>query len=158
MTKSIEEHNRDTDLKELTKHHRTQALDWTKGKTDAELLEVIVEQRTYVDDIMREAEEKALSHKSWDSAVTDELLRRMAESGVKSFKIDEIGIATITPRRNFSINDPQMLYDHVVATKSIAIFGASLKKAEVEAYEKEHEKLPDGITAHTVNTIRITRK
>ena len=144
-------------LKQVAKDNRDQALAWAEGKTDAQLLDTLVEQRDIVDDITREAEEKAAPHKAWDTALTDELLRRMAETGVKSFKIEHIGIATITPRRVFSINDPQALYEHVVESGSIALFGSSLKKGEVEAYEKENGSLPEGVTSHVANSIRITR-
>lgn len=144
-------------LKEKAKESRTNALEWTKDKTDAALLDMIVEQRTIIEDIKRETEEELQVHDLWDKALTDELLRRMAETGVKSFRIEGIGIATVTPRRAFSINDPEALYQHVKNTGSIALFGSSLKKAEVEAYEKDHGSLPEGITSHTDNSIRITR-
>ena len=152
----------DNDSKEYIKHTTTEkrvlALNWAEGKTDAQLLDALVEQRNIVEDITREAEEKAAAHKAWDTALTDELLRRMAESGVKSFKIEGLGIATLIPRRVFSIEDPQKLYDFVVATGSISIFGSALKKAEVESYEADNNALPDGVTSHVTNTIRITRK
>lgn len=144
-------------IKELAMKNRNDALAWAKDKSDAQILDTLVEQRDILDDIKREAEEKSVPHNAWDTALADELLRRMAESGVKSFRIDDIGLATLMPRRVFSIDDPQKVFDHIVATKSIALFGSSLKKAEVEAYEKDHGTLPDGITSHTTNSIRITR-
>ena len=46
-------------LKQVAKDNREQALIWAEDKTDAQLLDALVEQRDIVDDITREAEEKA---------------------------------------------------------------------------------------------------
>lgn len=153
----MSEQERKDELKQVAALNRADALAWAKDKSDAQLLDTLVEQRAIIDDIKREADEKSAPHIAWDTALTDELLRRMAESNVKSFKIEGLGIATITQRRQFSINDPQALFDHVVTSGSIALFGSSLKKAEVEAYEKEVGDLPKGVTSHVANSIRITR-
>lgn len=145
-------------LKEQRAKHRTDALEWAKSQSNAQMLDTLIQQRGIIADINREAEREALEFTAWEQALTDELLRRMASEGVKSFKVDGSGMATITSRRQFSINDPDKLLEHVKTTNSIAIFGSALKKAEVEIFEAENNgNLPDGITAHTAHSIRITQ-
>ena len=43
-------------IKELAMKNRNDALAWTKDKSDAQILDTLVEQRDILDDIKREAE------------------------------------------------------------------------------------------------------
>ena len=62
-------------LKQVAKDNREQALIWAEDKTDAQLLDALVEQRDIVDDITREAEEKAAREaEGHDSLEADDLL------------------------------------------------------------------------------------
>ena len=156
MTEKLTEAEIKAQTKLRIDKHRTDAVAWANEQSEAQLLQTISDQRNMIAEIKAEADVRAEAHVAWDNALTDVLLQRMAQTGVKSMRVEHIGLATITAKRVFSISDPQALYEHVVQTESIAIFGSSVKKAEVEAYEKDNEQLPAGITSHTENTIRIT--
>ncbi len=157
MSKMTDAEHR-THVNDLAKQHRLDALEWAKSQSDAEVLNILIDQRNILEELQRELEVDTIAHKTWDKALTDELLRRMAEQDVKSFDINNVGKATLVTKRNFSVDDPDALFEFVVAQGSIAVFGTSVKKAEIEAYEKEHGELPQGISCFQANNIRITRK
>ena len=123
MTEKLTEAEIKAQTKLRIDKHRNDAVAWANEQSEAQLLQTISDQRNMIAEIKAEADVRAEAHVAWDNALTDVLLQRMAQTGVKSMRVQNIGLATISAKRVFSISDPQALYEHVVQTESIAALG-----------------------------------
>lgn len=91
------------------------------------------------------------------NAITNELLRRMAEEEATSYPT-EYGRMTRKTHQDYSVQDITAFSDFVINSKDLSFFGKSLSKPAVQAYIKQNEKLPPGVAAFTKYSIAFTRK
>lgn len=133
------------------------ALSWAAEEDDPEILREYAQQRAIIDEIKAEMEAKMEEHKQWEVALKDELLRRMAEKGVKALAVENVGKASRVERNTYRVVDADELLKHVLETKSIAIFNTSLNKAAIDEYTETAGHAPRGVSLMTEYSLRLTR-
>lgn len=90
-------------------------------------------------------------------AISSELLRRMQEEGVTNYSTD-FGRMTRKTHQDYSIQDIEAFSSYVIENKDLSFFGKTLNKPAVQAYIKQHEKLPSGVAAFTRYSVAFTKK
>lgn len=91
------------------------------------------------------------------NAITNELLRRMESQGQTNIST-EYGRMTRKTHQDYSVQDIEAFSDYVIKEKDLTFFGKSLSKPAVQAYIKQHDKLPPGLAAFTKYSIAFTKK
>lgn len=143
-------------MKEQQTAYAQQAKAWADTQSNEELIRQIIAQEKHETEIMTEAENRALVHKTWAEVLRGELLRRMNETETKTIALD-VGKATRRTTTSYSIENPDDLLDLIKETESLTMFNTTLNKKGVEELIAQNDgKIPDGIGCFTKHSLIVT--
>lgn len=125
--------------------------------TPVELLTALRELKETIDAISAEAAALQDPLKKRLKVIESELIIRANDEGVKSFNTD-VGVATTVKKVDYVIDDYDAWVRFVIESKDLSFYGKSVAKASVDAYVKQHNRLPPGIKGHPRVNLQFRKK
>ena len=134
--------------------------------TDADLMEAFSILKREIDEINKEAAEKADSRIAGAEKIQAILFSRMNEAGVQNLTVKGFGTAYFTPKTFASVNDWDKFYNHIAEriregenpADVLGAFQRKVSKEYVENWVKDHGGiLPPGSTINSERALQIRR-
>ena len=122
----------------------------------ADLVALLVEVRTLLDQEKRLYEESIKRHVDTQKKLEGEVLRRLADENSTTQKF-ESGKVTRVLQVRYSIADPEVFEKFVIEQGDSSYYTKAVSKSAVDAYKEEHGDLPPGLQASGAYTLRLTK-